>query len=902
MTRLLAWLALAAFTCVTSNSALAVIVASDHFTAEGGGIGFAAADDWGNLSNGVSTTEVASPAFRALDPPIDAVGLSSGSVYVSFDFASNQAVNWGGLAFFEGIDGGDETLFVGMPNGRQNFGIDLKGGQGVLDSGVPIDGQMHRIVMQIEFGASNDTYRMWVDNLNQSLPNNEITLDGFVVDDAWQSVRVASDTGAGTFVTVDNLVIADSAASAGLTSATNASLTINRSTGEISLASSSSLSNVVGYTLRSGVGAFDQAAWTTIDGRDATDATPAGDGSVDNDDWDVLSPADSSTVLSESTVDTTPGDGLTLTSSALSLGNAWQPSPYEDVFATLLIDNNGTITPMGVNVSYTGSEIIAGDLDADGDIDLDDWSSFKAGQGTVSNAMTTLEAYRLGDMDGNRVHNLDDFDLFAEAFDTANGAGSFAAAVSGVPEPSSIALLGICAGLVLGIRRRSAIIASMVAVTLTLIGLSSSAQAVIYASDDFEADGSGTGWAIGDIWETRDAGGFLSTYANGGGNTFSSRNFATPIDAQNSLTYIRFDYRQEEGNGDNWGGFAFFEGLDASADESYFAGANPGGTNNYGFDVKGSGGLLDSLISFNAQNHTVIGSIDQTGADTIYKIWIDNFDVNSPNNTVTVAGQNAIDAPWQSLRFSGGGAHEIADNLLITDGAEESLIFDAPLLETLNLLVNKATGEVTIENNTGGSVNLSAYSISSASGSLDTGATVGDFNADGSVDLADYTVWRDNLGGDSSVLNGNGSGSSIVTRTDYNIWKANFGGVDTGGEGWDSLADRDTPVAGFPQSAGDGTGWETGDGASLFELEEYRLIGESTMSTTPISLGAAYAGGVDGPNDLSFSYRSGGEILYGSIRYTTTVPTLSTANVPEPSTLALLVLAGATLLIAKRSA
>ena len=86
----------------------------------------------------------------------------------------------------------------------------------------------------------------------------------------------------------------------------------------------------------------------------------------------------------------------------------------------------------------------------------------------------------------------------------------------------------------------------------------------------------GTGLAAGDVWETRDDGGFLSTYPNGAqNNTFSSRNFAAPINPQNTLTYIRFDYRQAEGTGNDWGGFAFFEGLNAGGQESYFAGANP---------------------------------------------------------------------------------------------------------------------------------------------------------------------------------------------------------------------------------------------------------------------------------------------------------------------------------------
>jgi hypothetical protein len=901
MIRIWSWLAVGAIACVLSSPANAVIVASDDFNAEGGGVGFLASDQWGNLANGASSTQVASPAFRAFDPVLDPVSLSSGSVFISFDFSANQTVNWGGLAFFEGVDGGDETLFVGMPNAADYYGIDLKGDQGTLESGVPIDGQVARIVMQVEFGANNDTYRLWVNNLNQSLPNAEIQLDGFVIDGAWQSARVASDVGAGTFVTVDNLVISDSAADVGLVAPPTASVNINRSTGEITLSASPTVGNVVGYTLRSLSGSFDQAEWNTIDGRDATDATPPGNGTVDNDDWTVLTAAESTTDLSEFSFDATPGNGLSLTGTPLSLGNAWVRSPYEDVFATITVDDNGTEVPLAVVVNYTGGEILAGDLNGDGQINLTDWAAFKSGQGVVNGGMTVVEAYQLGDMDGNRNHDLIDFDLFVDAFEALNGAGSFAAALTAVPEPSSIAMLLGAAVAVWGVRRRAAFAAAFLALVVVFIGSGSTALAVIHASDDFSAPGSGTGWAAGDVWEGLDATGIIATHPNGGPQVNSFRNFAAPLDVTNALTYVRFDYRQAVGNGNDWGGFAFFEGLAGAGAETFFAGPNPGGTNNYAFDLKGPGNL-DSTVPFNNQLRTIIGSIDTRGADTIYKIWVDNFNVATPNAAITITGQGPIDAPWQSLRFQSAGNQEFADNLWITDGAEESLIFQAPPQETLNLLVNKTTGEVRIQNNTGTAVNINAYSIGSGSGALNAGGAPGDFNIDGTVNLADYTVWRDNLGGDSAALNGNGAGDATVTVADYDLWKENFGSAGGGAGGWDSLAERDTPLAGFPQSNGNGTGWESGGNPSQFEVEEYRLIGQSAINAaSSISLGAAYGGGLEGSQDLTFTYRSNGELVFGTVGYVT-AGGLSAVNVPEPSSIALVLLAGTALLLAKRAA
>ncbi|MCA9240550.1 MAG: hypothetical protein KDA37_10135, partial [Planctomycetales bacterium] len=324
MSRILVVLSLSCVAVSIGSTAHAFVHASEDFEAEGGGTGFLAEDTWGNLANGASDTSVANFAFRELSPALNPAAFSTGSVYIAFDFYSSQANEWGGLAFFEGVESGEETFFIGNPAGATEYGLDLKGdpGQGLLSSGVPIDDQVHRIIAQIEFGA-NDTYRVWVDNLNQAIPNNQTTINGFVIDAAWQSVRVASNVDQGTTVTVDNLVIADSPTDVGLQASFDATLTVNRATGEVSLSSSGGVSNVVGYSLRSSAGSFNQVGWNPIDGRDATDATPPGDGSVDNDDWQVLTAVDSVTDLSEFTFDITPGDGLSLSASPLSLGTPW---------------------------------------------------------------------------------------------------------------------------------------------------------------------------------------------------------------------------------------------------------------------------------------------------------------------------------------------------------------------------------------------------------------------------------------------------------------------------------------------------------------------------------------------------------------------------------------------------
>ncbi|MEM6732834.1 MAG: hypothetical protein AAF658_14845, partial [Myxococcota bacterium] len=332
--------------------------------------------------------------------------------------------------------------------GGFDYGVNTQGA-GFISTGILIDDPTRRLITEVEFGFTGDTYRFWIDSFNRDAPVGELVTTQFAIDQDWQSVSVASDVGAGQFVQVDNLVIATDPADVGLIT-TDAAIGIDRATGEVTLSTSSgALGNVVSYSLNSGAGALNAAGWTPIDGR--LDS-PDGDGTFDADD-DWLAAAGSATSLSEEVVSAAPGDGAAVTTTGVGLGPAWVPSPLEDVTATVVVNDGGVLRPLAIEVAYTGAAIVSGDLDGDGDIDVDDWSQFKLGQGVVDGTMSALEAYRLGDLDGNFDHNLFDFDLFADAFDLANGAGSFQALLQGVPEPGATGL--IVATLCSGIFRRS---------------------------------------------------------------------------------------------------------------------------------------------------------------------------------------------------------------------------------------------------------------------------------------------------------------------------------------------------------------------------------------------------------------------------------------------------------------
>lgn len=223
--------------------------------------------------------------------------------------------------------------------------------------------------------------------------------------------------------------------------------TLGQTAGNLSITNTtSSPIDIVGYSVTSGGGALDQNGWLTV----ANGDNPSVDDAV----WTILSDPASNTDLSEFDFSGSP-DGSIGVGETLDMGDVWIQNPDEQDVAVTIVRSDGGQQPL--LVKYTGNgdaPFKRSDLDFDGDIDPDDWGLFKPAYGTDLSSLSQAEAYQAGDLNMSGAINLYDTRLFGEDYDAENGAGAFAALVSGVPEPGS-SLLAVCGVLaLLGSARR----------------------------------------------------------------------------------------------------------------------------------------------------------------------------------------------------------------------------------------------------------------------------------------------------------------------------------------------------------------------------------------------------------------------------------------------------------------
>ncbi len=232
---------------------------------------------------------------------------------------------------------------------------------------------------------------------------------------------------------------------------------VNRATGNITLKNLTAGSvPISGYSITSDFEGMMPTNWLSI--TDNYDSGNPGPNQVDaSHAWSKLTGAGTHTDLSEADLQSGVGASLPMGAS-VNLGNAtWLQTPHEDLVFQYI--SNGQVVN-GV-VGYIGNNNLPfadGDFNLDGAVNSTDWAILRTNQLSNLSTKSLAEAYRLGDLNGDKVNDHADFIEFKSLYDAANGAGAFVAmlAANNVPEPCN-ALLILAAGVFIlpNLRRRA---------------------------------------------------------------------------------------------------------------------------------------------------------------------------------------------------------------------------------------------------------------------------------------------------------------------------------------------------------------------------------------------------------------------------------------------------------------
>jgi hypothetical protein len=217
-------------------------------------------------------------------------------------------------------------------------------------------------------------------------------------------------------------------------------ISVNRNSGNITLSNDTgSPVNISGYSITSAFEGLSPTNWLSI--HDNYDSDNPGASQVDPTHlWSELTNPLTHGDLSEA--DLQSGTGASLANSrTVNLGNsAWIRSPNEDLVFQYV---SGGVVKDGI-ISYVGNNgnpFTSGDLDFSGSINSADWGILRTAQHTNLTTLSKAQAYALGDLNGDLRNDFEDFALFKQAYDIANGAGSFAEMVASVPEPATTLLV-----------------------------------------------------------------------------------------------------------------------------------------------------------------------------------------------------------------------------------------------------------------------------------------------------------------------------------------------------------------------------------------------------------------------------------------------------------------------------
>lgn len=84
-----------------------------------------------------------------------------------------------------------------------------------------------------------------------------------------------------------------------------------------------------------------------------------------------------------------------------------------------------------------------GDFNLDGLFNASDWNTLRTNQLANLSSLSAKQKYLAGDLNADGLNNHADFLLFKNAYDQANGSGSFTAMLASVPEPTTTLLISM---------------------------------------------------------------------------------------------------------------------------------------------------------------------------------------------------------------------------------------------------------------------------------------------------------------------------------------------------------------------------------------------------------------------------------------------------------------------------
>jgi hypothetical protein len=541
--------------------------------------------------------------------------------------------------------------------------------------------------------------------------------------------------------------------------------TIDRSTGNLTIANTTgNLLNISRYAISSPSGALDATKWDSISvggNTTITEASPwtvSTNGAILSGNW----------LLAENETTPTNGAQLAATSGAFNLGDVWVKSTFEDVLVSLELVGGAKVQLLP---TYVGDAIDPGDFDGDGDVDFTDYSVLISNLHVPQTAgQTTVQFYKKGDMNNNGVVNRDDFIAFRNAYFTANpgsGQAEFNAMIAaGVPEPTTLVLVGLASGMLVTRRRRQ----------------------MRGQLQNFTQ-------GLATMMHRRNQVGRFATFI---GAALAAALVAAAAQAENVTGWARY-----QGNATT----ATFQGGSEATNSPIFGTGAANAIDDSG--IWGSTTNIHLEPSEEAVLHGRVQILGHTGANREFRfgMWKKVVQPTNPNTNPTTGwlGYMALNGAGTGLgRLEAKNPDSDFNNaLFISDQGGNSIATESgpipaagsPLLDGAVNGPNDAGAGIgryfilaqASPNGNAGFANNLWYTFEirvgryganeatvSASLIADAQPANGDFNNNGVVDTADYTVWRNNLNTNFALPN-RGATTGPVSMADYNTWKTNFG-------------------------------------------------------------------------------------------------------------------------------